>query len=68
MNELKTNVDSTTWNTIDSILNLGNMGAHMEKDANSIVDATPIEASLLLWLIETLLKEYCISEEQKRRK
>ena len=45
---------------------LGNIGAHMEKDINLIVDVDPQEAELLIGLIETLLKEWYVVREERR--
>jgi hypothetical protein len=60
INELKGKIDSTTWQAIDAVRSIGNIGAHMEKDINLIVDVEPEEADLLLRLIEVLLDEWYI--------
>lgn len=66
--EIKDKVDPDTWKAIDSVRKLGNIGAHMEKDINLIVDVEPNEAALLIGLIETLLKDwYVVREERKNR-
>ena len=36
INELKTKVDPATWQAIDAVRNIGNIGAHMEKDINLV--------------------------------
>jgi len=43
INELKGRVDSTMWQAIDAVRSIGNIGAHMEKDINLIVDVDPEE-------------------------
>lgn|GEM_PF-115102 len=63
--ELKTKVDSTTWDAIDSVRQVGNIGAHMEKDVNLIIDVDPDEARLLIWLIETLFEEWYITRHER---
>lgn len=40
------------WNSLNGIREIGNIGAHMEKDVNSIIDIEPEEAHLL---VETIL-------------
>ena len=50
---------------IDYIRKIGNIGAHMEKDINVIVDVDPEEAQVLIELIETLFEEWYV-ERQKR--
>ena len=36
--ELKSRVDPLTWDAIDAVRSVGNIGAHMEKDINVIID------------------------------
>ena len=68
IDQIKDRVDPLTWEAIDALRKLGNIGAHMEKDINLIVDVDPQEAELLIGLIETLLKEwYVVREERKAR-
>jgi hypothetical protein len=59
-------VDDSTWAAIDGVRNVGNIGAHMEKDINVIVDVEPDEAQLLVELTEILLKDWYVAREQKR--
>src|SRR5688572_25226431 len=42
---IKDKVDSDTWDAIDAVRKVGNIGAHMEKDINVIVDVDPKEAT-----------------------
>ena len=65
INELKGKIDSTTWQAIDAVRSIGNIGAHMEKDINLIVDVEPDEADLLLRLIEVLLEEWYIRRHER---
>lgn len=61
INELQTKVSPSQWKAIDSIRSIGNIGAHMEKDVNVIVDIEPNEAEQLLKLIELLLDKWYIA-------
>ncbi len=61
IDELQSRVDATCWDAIDSVRQVGNIGAHMEKDVNLIIDVDSEEAGLLIWLIETLFEEWYIT-------
>ncbi len=66
IDQIKPTVDPLTWAAIDAVRRLGNVGAHMEKDINVIVDVDPDEAELLIGLIETLLREWYVAREERR--
>jgi hypothetical protein len=68
INELQSLVDNDTWKAIDSVRKVGNIGAHMEKDVNVIIDVEPEESGLLIWLIETLFEEWYIARHEKQLK
>lgn len=63
---VKDKIDPLTWDAITSLRKLGNIGAHMEKDINVIVDVDPQEAELLIDLIETLLREWYVAREERK--
>jgi hypothetical protein len=63
---IKDKIDPLVWDGIDTIRKVGNIGAHMEKDINFVVDVEPKEAELLLVLIEMLLKEWYVLREERR--
>jgi Domain of unknown function (DUF4145) len=60
-------VDSLTWDAIESVRKVGNIVAHMEKDINVIVEVEPNEAVLLVGLVETLIKDWYVARESKKR-
>lgn len=65
---IKGKVDPLTWDAIDAVRKIGNIGAHMEKDINVIIDVEPDEAALLVELIEVLIYDwYITSYERKQR-
>jgi len=68
INEIQNKVDHVTWDAIEAVRKLGNIGAHMEKDINVIVDVDPNEAGLLIGLIETLLQEWYVSREERKKR
>ncbi|WP_024346063.1 DUF4145 domain-containing protein [Lacrimispora indolis] len=60
-------LDDDLWNAIDSLRELGNIGAHMEKDTDLIVDIDPDEATTLINLIELLMNEWYINREKRKQ-
>ena len=67
INELKGKIDSATWDAIDAVRSIGNIGAHMEKDINLVIDVEPQEASVLIGLIEILLKDWYIARHDRQQ-
>lgn len=65
---IKDKVDPSTWAGIDAVRQIGNIGAHMEKDINVIVDVDPEEAQLLINLIESLITDwYVVRHDRETR-
>lgn len=65
IDELQGKTDPTTWEAIDAVRSIGNIGAHMEQDINMIIDVEPNEADLLIGLIEILLKDWYIAKHER---
>ena len=65
---LEEKIDPLTWKAIDSVRKIGNIGAHMEKDVNIVIDVTPSEASLLIELIETLMQDWYITRHERENR
>ena len=68
INAIEDKVDPLTWKSIDAVRKVGNIGAHMEKDINLIIDVDPQEARLLLELIELLFEEWYIHKHERELK
>ena len=64
---IKNKIDPQIWNAIDGLRKIGNIGAHMEKDVNLIVDVDPEEAQKLIKLNELLFREWYINREERRK-
>jgi hypothetical protein len=64
--EIQGKVDPVTWEAIEAVRKIGNIGAHMEADINIIVDVDANEAELLVDLVETLLREWYIGREERK--
>ncbi|CAM8001939.1 DUF4145 domain-containing protein [Leclercia adecarboxylata] len=61
-------VDPAVWEAIDSTRKVGNIGAHMEKDINLIIDVSSEEADLLIAMIEMLLDDWYVARHEKQQK
>lgn len=64
--ELDGKIDQAVWESIDAVREVGNIGAHMKKDINIIVDVEPEEAQLLIGLIEQLIEDWYVIREDRR--
>lgn len=59
-------VSEESFDAIEAIRKIGNIGAHMEKDINVIVDVEPDEAELLLSLVENLFDDWYIARQKRQ--
>ncbi len=64
---LKGKVEAPIWKAIDTVRAMGNIGAHMEKNIDLIIDVEPKEAERLIRLIEMLLKEWYIARHEREK-
>ncbi len=62
---IRDKVDPITWQAIDAVRSIGNIGAHMEKDINLIVDVGPDEAEKLIGLIELLIEDWYVNKHKR---
>ncbi len=67
INAIKDRIDPITWQAIDAVRKIGNIGAHMEKDIDLIIDVEPNEAQMLIGLIEMLLKEWYVARYERHK-
>lgn len=58
-------VDPATWAGIDAVRRIGNIGAHMEKDIDLIIDVDSDEAQLLINLIESLIQDWYVVRHER---
>ncbi|QNQ41597.1 DUF4145 domain-containing protein [Brucella intermedia] len=61
-------VDDETIAAITAVRKLGNIGAHMEKDINIIVDVDPDEAQTLIELIEMLFADWYVARHKRQQR
>jgi len=59
-------VDPDVFAAIEAVRNVGNIGAHMEKDINLIIDVESNEAQLLIELIEQLVEDWYVTRKGKQ--
>jgi len=57
-----------TVDAIDHVRAIGNIGAHMEKDMNLIVDVDPDEAQVLIALTELLFDEWYVARDTRKQR
>ena len=68
LSHIKDSLDPDTWEAIQAVRAVGDIGAHMEKDVNLIVDVEPSEAALLIALIETLLTDWYVARHKRQER
>lgn len=65
IDELQTRVTPSQWSAIDGLRKIGNIGAHMEKDIDLIIDIDEGEAEKLAQLIELLVDKWYVSRHDE---
>jgi hypothetical protein len=68
INAIRDRTDPLVWEAIEGVRTIGNIGAHMEKDINVIVDVDPGEAQLLIELIELLVKDWYVARHEREER
>ena len=61
-------VSDNSVEAIDAVRKIGNIGAHMEKDINLIIDVDPDEAQTLIELIETLFEDWYVARDTREKR
>lgn len=67
IDNLENKIPAKQWAVINAVRRLGNIGAHMEKDINLIVEIDPGEAEKLINLIELLLDQWYIDRYEQEQ-
>lgn len=62
---IKDKISADEYRVLNGIRRLGNIGAHMEKDVNLIVDIDPGEAQKLVKVLELLFKDWYIARHDR---
>jgi hypothetical protein len=66
--QIKGAADPLTWEAIESVRKNGMIGARMDGEGAEILDTEPGEAELLIGLIETLIQDWYVSREERRKR
>lgn len=66
--QIKGAADPLTWEAIDSVRNTGLIGARMDGEAAEVLDTEPGEAILLIGLIETLIQDWYVGRQERRKR
>jgi hypothetical protein len=66
--QIKGTADPLTWESIESIRKSGRIGARMESEGAEILETEPGEAELLIGLIETLIEDWYVTREERRKR
>lgn len=61
-------MDTDLYDAITAVRKVGNIGAHMEKDVNIIIEIEPQEAWQLIGLIELLFDETYIRSHKRQQR
>ncbi len=65
---IKEKVAPLTWDAISAVRGVGNIGAHMGRDINVIIDVEPQEAAMLTGLIEILMEDWYITQHERQQR
>lgn len=65
IDELQSKIQPSQWKAIDALRRLGNIGAHMEKDINLIIDIDEGEAKKLAALVELLVDKWYVARHDE---
>src|SRR5512143_1745756 len=66
--QIKGAADPLTWDAIESVRNKGMIGARFESESAEIFDIESGEADLLIGLIETLMEDWYVGREERRKR
>lgn len=64
---IKPNLNTLQTEAIDVLREIGNIGAHPNKDINTIIDINPEDAEKLIKLIEYFIKEWYIAKYEQTK-
>ncbi len=65
ISKLQDKVPASQWNAIDAVRSIGNIGAHMEKSVDVIIDIDPNEAEQLIKLLELLFEKWYVARHDE---
>lgn len=66
--QIKGTADPLTWEVIESVRKNGMIGGRMDTEGAEILDTEPGEAELLIGLIETLIQDWYVTRDERRKR
>lgn len=66
--QIKGAADPLTWEAIESVRRSGMIGARMDSEGAEILATEPGEAKMLINLIETLIQDWYVGREERRKR
>ena len=66
--QIRGTADPLTWEAIESVRKRGMIGARMEGEGAEIQDTEAGEADMLIGLIETLIQDWYVTREERRKR
>ena len=66
--QIKGAADPLTWEAIESVRRSGMIGARMDSEGAEILATDPGEAKMLINLIETLIQDWYVGREERRKR
>lgn len=64
LNFVKDRISPQTWEDIQAVRGVGDIGAHMDRNVDHIVNVEPEEAELLVTLIDQLVKAWYVEKHE----
>jgi Domain of unknown function (DUF4145) len=68
INALDGKIEGTVKDALHALREIGNIGAHPERDPNLIVNVEPDEATAMIDLLEILIEETYVAREQRNQR
>ena len=65
---IESEVNADTLEAIDAVRKIGNIGAHMEKEVDHVIDIEPGEAEKLIWLVEFLVRDWYAARAERQKR
>ncbi len=65
---IESQVEPKVYAAIDALRELGNIGAHPEKDIDVIIDVEPDEAAALINLVELFIEETYVADFERQKR
>lgn len=66
LSHIRDRIDPELWEDIQAVRSIGDIGAHMDKNVNEVIDVSPEEARILIQLIENLFQDWYIQRAKRR--